>query len=57
MLNEFFKNPVSNLGIIENSFIINEKYQNISDPVQRDIVKFESHPSISLIKNKNYKWK
>ena len=28
-LNEFFKNIVSTLGITENSFIINEKYENI----------------------------
>ena len=52
-LNEFFKNAVSTLGITENSFIINEEYENISDPVKRAIVKFESHPSISLVKNKN----
>ena len=51
-LNEFFKNIVSTLGITENSFIINEEYENISDPVQRAIVKFKSHPSISIIKNK-----
>ena len=51
-LNEFFRNAVSTLGITENSFLINEEYKNISDPVQRAIVKFESHPSISLIKNK-----
>ena len=51
-LNEFFKNTVSTLGITENSFIINEKYKNISDPFQHAIVKFESHSSISLIKNK-----
>ena len=51
-LNQFFKNAVSTLGITENSFVINEEYKNISDPVQRAIVKFESHPSISLIKNK-----
>ena len=51
-LNEFFKNAVSTLGITENCFIINKEYENISDPVQRAIVKFESHPSISLIKNK-----
>ena len=51
-LNEFFKSAVSTLGITKNSFIINEEYKNISDPVQRAIVKFESHPSISLIKNK-----
>ena len=49
-LNEFFTNAVSTLGITENSFIINEEYS--SDSVQRAIVKFESHPSISLIKNK-----
>ena len=51
-LNEFFKNAVSTLGITGNSFIINDKYKDISNPVQRAIVKFESHPSISLIKNK-----
>ena len=51
-LNEFFKNAVSTLGITETSFVINEEYKNISDPVQRAVVKFESHPSISLIKNK-----
>ena len=51
-LNEFFKNDVSTLGITENSFIINEEYKHSSDSVQRAIVKFESHPSISLIKNK-----
>ena len=45
-------NVVSTLGITENSFIINKEYENISEPVQRAILKFESHPSISLIKNK-----
>ena len=40
------------LGIIKNAFIIYEEYKNISDPVQRAIVKFESHTSISLIKTK-----
>ena len=50
--NEFFKNAVSTLGITENYFVINEEYKNVSDPVQRATVKFESHPSISLIKNK-----
>ena len=51
-VNEFFKNVVFNLDVSENSFIISEEYKNISDPVQRAIVKFESHPSISLIKDK-----
>ena len=51
-LNEIFKNFTSTLGITENGLIIIEKYKNISHPVQRDIVKFECHPSISLIKNK-----
>ena len=51
-LKEIFKNAVSTLGVIENSFIINKEYENISDPVQRAIAKFESHPSITLIKNK-----
>ena len=51
-LSEFFKNAVSTLGITENSFIINKEYENISEPVQSAVVKFESYPSISLIKNK-----
>ena len=51
-LNEFFRNSVSSLGITKNSCIINEEYEDISDPVQRAVVKFESHPSYSLIKNK-----
>ena len=46
------KNAVSTLVVTENFFIINEQYKNIYDPVQRVIVKFESHPSVSLIKNK-----
>ena len=50
-LNEFFKTAASTLGITKSSFIITEEYKNISHPVQRDIVKLESHPSISLIKN------
>ena len=51
-LNEFSNNTVSTLGITENFFIINEEYRNISDSVQQATVKFESHPGISLIKNK-----
>ena len=50
-LYEFLINNVSNLDITGNSFIIYEEYTNISEPVQRAIVKFKSHPSISLIKN------
>ena len=49
---EFFENAVSTLGITKNSFIVNEEYKNIADTVQRAVVKFESHPSISLSKNK-----
>ena len=33
-------NAVITLGITENSFMINEESKNISDPVQRGIVKF-----------------
>ena len=51
-LNELFKNAVPISGITENYFVINEEYKSISDPVQRAIGKFESHSSISLIKNK-----
>ena len=32
--------------------MINEEYKSISDPVQQAIVKFVSHPSISLITSK-----
>ena len=39
-------------GIIENYFMINEEYKNISNPIQQAIVKVESHPSSYLIKNK-----
>ena len=61
-LNEIFQKAVSTLGITENSFVINEKYKNVFDQVQRALVKFKSHPSISLIKNKitnsnNFKFK
>ena len=50
-LNEFFKNALSTLGNAECSVIIKE-YKNIFYLVWRAIVKLESHPSISLIKNK-----
>lgn len=49
---EFFKKAVSTLGIIENSFIINEEYKNIYNPVHRVILEFESHPRILPSKNK-----
>ena len=51
-LNEVFKNAVSTLGITKISFIINEEYKSISDPVQRAIVKFKSHLNVSLTKSK-----
>ena len=31
---KFFKNAVSTLGITGTSFIINQEYKNISNPVQ-----------------------
>ena len=40
-LNTFFKNAVSTLDINENSYIVND-----------EVMKFEIHPSILLIKNK-----
>ena len=52
-LNKFFKNAVSTFSNAVSSLIINEEYKIISDRVQWAFVKFESHPSISLIK-KNY---
>ena len=51
--NEFFKNAVSTWATTENSSIINKENENISDPVQQAIKKFEYRPSISLIKNKS----
>ena len=50
-LNKFFKNVVASLNIHENKHIV-ESIENINNPVDKAIKKFEFHPSILLIKNK-----
>ena len=50
-LNNFFKNAVASLNIHENKYIV-ENIENINDPVDKTIQKFEFHPGILLIKNK-----
>ena len=51
-LNTFFKKAVSTLDINENSYIVNNELNTISDPVERATKKYEIHPNILLIKNK-----
>ena len=46
------KNAVSTLDINENSYIVNNEFNTILDPVDRAIKKYEIHPRILLIKNK-----
>ena len=48
-LNTFLKNAVSTLDMNENSSIINQNFQNVDDPVDRDIEVNKYHSSISLI--------
>ena len=46
-LNNDFQNSVSNLIILENSFIHHNKdYRNLSGPVQKAIAKCKHHPSV-----------
>ena len=51
-LNTFFKNTVSNLEINEIPYIINQVSDDILDPVEKCINKYQFHPSILLIKNR-----
>ena len=48
-LNNFFKNAIASLNIHENKYIV-ENIENINDPVDKAIKKFEFHPSILLMK-------
>ena len=48
-LNKFFKNTVSTLHIKENRLITNRSPDGITDPIDKVINKFKSHPSILLI--------
>ena len=45
-------NAVSNLNIIEDTYIINHNSGNLSDPVDKAICKYKFHPSILLFKRK-----
>ena len=48
-INSFFKkNPTKNLGINENTYIV-DNCNNITDPVNKAIDKFKNHLSILLI--------
>ena len=49
-LNNFFKNAVKSLNITENSDLLTA--ENVSDPVEKCIKKFEKHPSILKIKER-----
>ena len=51
-LNNFFKNAIASLNIHENKYIV-ESIENINDPVDKAIKKFEFHPSILLMKKQN----
>ena len=53
-INSFFKNATKNLGITENTYIVDNS-NDITDPVNKTIDKFKNHPSILLIqRNKEY---
>ena len=49
-LNQFFKNVTKALNIRENSYLIDKT--ELSDPVNKVILKYKNHPSILLIKGK-----
>ena len=51
-LNSFLENAVPSLKLNENSFVINNEHKNIQVPIEKIIVKYQFHPSISIIKNK-----
>ena len=50
-INSFFKNPTKNLGITENTYIVDNS-NDITDPVNKAIDKFKNHSSILLIQRK-----
>ena len=49
-ISRFFKNATKNLGINENTYIVDNS-NNITDPVNKAIDKFKNHPSILLIQS------
>ena len=48
-LNQYFSAAVNSLDIIENISLLTET-ENLEDPVEIVIKKFENHPSVLLIK-------
>ena len=50
-INSFFKNATKNLGITENTYIVDNS-NNITDLVNKTINKFRNYPSILLIQSK-----
>ena len=50
-INSFFTNATKNLGITENTYIVDIS-NDITDPVNKAIYKFKNHPSILLIQRK-----
>ena len=50
-INSFFKNATKNLGITENTYIVNNN-NDIADPFNKVIDKFKNHPSILLTQRK-----
>ena len=50
-INSFLKNATKNLGITENTYIVDNS-NDITDPVNKAIDKFKNHPSILLIQSK-----
>ena len=49
-LNSFFEKAVTSLEINENTFLLNKRVDEVEDPIERLIQKFESHPSILKIR-------
>ena len=49
-LNTFFETATDSIGNYKNGFIINENINDIVDPIDLVIKKYEFHPSIQLIK-------
>ena len=51
VLNNFFSNIVKNLKIPEYENL-DQNFENVEDPVLREILKYKNHPSITVIKEK-----
>ena len=53
-LKTFFKNTTSDIEINENPFIINQVSDDMLDPLEKCINKYQFHPSMLLINNQVY---